>query len=98
MLAGNSTRAFSIPSSGCGIPSTAKAFSLNSTVQPFDAAWPTFKGEALGFMTVFPTGSPRPVVSTLNNFTLTTPSALPVGKILANGGIFASGTSGSVNF
>ncbi|MBL8211596.1 MAG: hypothetical protein JNK87_12825 [Bryobacterales bacterium] len=46
-------------SSACGIPGSAKAYSLNVTVVP---AGP------LQFLTVWPTGMARPNVSTLNSF------------------------------
>ncbi|HUQ90323.1 MAG TPA: BACON domain-containing protein, partial [Bryobacteraceae bacterium] len=55
----NTTRDFPIPSSGCGIPSGARAYSLNVTVVP---------SGPLGFVTVWPAGEPRPNVSTLNAF------------------------------
>jgi len=52
------TRSFAIPASGCGVPSSAAAYSLNVTVVP-DAA--------LGYLTAWPTGSLQPFVSTLNS-------------------------------
>jgi Chitobiase/beta-hexosaminidase C-terminal domain/Palmitoyl protein thioesterase len=57
-LAATSTRTFDIPQSGCGIPSTAVAYSLNATVVP--------DGE-LGYLTVYPAGVAQPNVSTLNS-------------------------------
>jgi hypothetical protein len=54
-----STRSFTLPASGCSIPSTAAAYSVNVTVVP-DAA--------LSYLTAWPTGSPQPFVSTLNSF------------------------------
>jgi hypothetical protein len=56
----------------CGVPSTAKAVSLNVTI-----ANPT----SVSFLTLWPTGTARPVVSTIN-FTQNDPS-------LANGAIVA---------
>jgi hypothetical protein len=56
-LASASGRAFPIQSSGCGVPSTAKAYSLNVTAVPHGS---------LGFLTAWPTGETQPVVSTLN--------------------------------
>jgi hypothetical protein len=50
-------RAFPVQSSGCGIPATAKAYSLNVTAVPYGG---------LGFVTAWPTGQPQPLVSTLN--------------------------------
>jgi sugar lactone lactonase YvrE len=52
------TTTFPIPQSGCKIPSTAVAYSLNVTVVP---------NAALGYLTVWPTGQARPPVSTLNS-------------------------------
>jgi hypothetical protein len=57
-LAGGSTRSFAIPSSSCGIPSTAGAYSLNVTVVP---------GGTLGYISMWPTGQAQPLVSTLNS-------------------------------
>jgi hypothetical protein len=65
----------------CGtIPSTAEAYSFNITVIPV-------AGTA-NYVTLWPTGSPQPVVSTLN---------ATQGVIVANAAIIAAGTSGSVN-
>ena len=58
MLAGVS-RTFPIPSSSCGIPSNAAAYSLNFTVVP---------PGTLGVLTTWPTGSAMPNVSTLNSY------------------------------
>jgi hypothetical protein len=58
-LAARSSRSFTIPSGGCGIPATAQAYSLNVTVVP---AGP------LSYLTLWPTGQPQPNVSTLNSF------------------------------
>jgi hypothetical protein len=57
-LPSGGTRSFPIPSSSCGIPSTAAAYSLNVTVVP---------GGALGYITMWPTGEAQPLVSTLNS-------------------------------
>ena len=56
------TRVFPIPASGCNIPSTAAAYSLNVTVVPDDY---------LGFLPVWPAGSQQPGVSTLNSWDAT---------------------------
>ena len=58
-LAGGSTRSFTIPASGCNIPSTAAAYSLNVTVVP---------SGVLYYLTAWPTGLSQPLVSTLNSF------------------------------
>jgi hypothetical protein len=78
-LAANSTRSFAVPQSNCGIPATAHAYSLNVTVVP---------RSPLGFLTIWPTGQPRPWVSTLNS---------PSGKIVSNAAIVPAGAGGSVD-
>ena len=57
MTAGQ-TRSFTIPSSGCNIPTTAQAYSLNVTVVP---------PAGLGYLTIWPAGQTQPYVSTLNS-------------------------------
>src|SRR5512143_1314289 len=57
-IAAGSARDFAIPSSACGIPSTAAAYALNVTVVP--------QGK-LGFLTVWPSGQAQPLVSLLNS-------------------------------
>ncbi len=78
-LTAGSSRSFPIPQSGCGIPATAQAYSLNVTVVP---AGP------LSFLTLWPTGQPQPLVSTLNSF---------AGIVVANAAIVPAGTSGAVS-
>ena len=51
------SRSFIVPSSACGIPATAKAYSLNATVVP---------PASLSFLTLWGSGS-MPLVSTLNS-------------------------------
>lgn len=58
ILSANTSRDFPIPSSGCGIPAGAKAYSINVTAVP-DAQ--------LGYLTLWPTGQPQPYISTLNS-------------------------------
>ena len=53
------TRPYPIASSGCSIPASAQAFSLNATVVP---------AAALGYLALWPTGGAQPTVSTLNSF------------------------------
>ncbi len=74
-----STRDFPIPQSGCNIPSSAQAYSLNVTVVP--------KG-ALSFLTLYPSGQSRPLVSTLNSLG---------GSVAANAAIVPAGTNGAVS-
>jgi hypothetical protein len=57
-MAANSTRTFPIPTSSCGIPSTAAAYALNVTVVP---------PSALNYLTLWPAGETQPTVSTLNS-------------------------------
>jgi uncharacterized repeat protein (TIGR02543 family) len=57
-LAGQTVRDFAIPNSGCGIPASAQAYSLNVAVVPLGP---------LGYLTVWPTGQRQPVVATLNS-------------------------------
>src|SRR5208283_5900587 len=51
-------RSFAIPASGCPVPSTAAAYSVNLTVVP---------DGPLSFLTAWATGSPQPFVYTLNS-------------------------------
>jgi hypothetical protein len=78
-LGAGETRSFTIPASACNIPSTAAAYSLNVTVVP---------DGPLAYLTVWPTGSPQPLVSTLNSFD---------GSIIANAAIVPAGTSGAIS-
>jgi glucose/arabinose dehydrogenase len=79
ILISGATRSFPIASSACGIPPTAQAFVLNATVVP---------AGFLGYLTMWPTGAPQPLVSTLNAFD---------GQITANMAIVPAGTGGAVN-
>ena len=54
----NSSRSFAVPQSGCGIPPSAQAYSLNVTVVP---------PGRLSYLTLWPTGQGQPFVSTLNS-------------------------------
>jgi hypothetical protein len=78
VMAAGTIRSFPIRS-GCGIPAGALAYSLNVTVVP--------RG-MLGYLTMWPTGSPPPVVSTLNSFD---------GRIKANAAIVPAGVGGAVS-
>jgi hypothetical protein len=59
IMAGGSTRSIPIPQSTCGIPTSAKAYSLNITVVP---------SGPLSYLSIWPAGQPQPLVSTLNSF------------------------------
>ncbi len=80
-LTRQTTRDFSILDSPCGIgiPFNAQAYSLNFTVVP--------PGKLI-YLTVFPTGQPQPVASTLNSFD---------GRIKANAAIVPAGINGSLS-
>lgn len=78
-LAAGTPRSFPIPSASCGIPGAAKAYALNVTVVP--------KGP-LGYITIFPTGQPQPLVSTLNSID---------GRIKANAALVPAGTAGAIS-
>lgn len=58
-MAAGETRIFTLPSTNCGIPSDAVAYSLNVTVVP---------SGTLAYLTLGPAGQARPLVSTLNSF------------------------------
>jgi hypothetical protein len=58
-MAGGTTRSFAIPASGCNVPSTAAAYSVNVTVVP---------DGALGYLSAWPAGASQPNVSTLNSW------------------------------
>lgn len=59
-LAGGVERSIAVSSAsgGCGVPATAKAYSMNVTVVP---------KRPLGYLTIWPTGRYQPFVSTLNS-------------------------------
>ncbi|HZV09426.1 MAG TPA: hypothetical protein VFF94_06690, partial [Novosphingobium sp.] len=79
-LSGGQERDFPVRESSCQIPNTAQAYSMNFTVVPVG-------GQPLGYLTVWPQGGPRPVVSTLNNLTAT---------IVANAALVPAGTGGGI--
>ena len=79
-IQGGSSRDFAVPQlGGCGIPTTAAAYSLNVTIVPHGY---------LGFLTIWPAGKQRPVVSTMNS---------PDGRVKANAAIVAAGRNGAVS-
>jgi hypothetical protein len=78
-IAGGSTRNFPIPTSTCGVPAIAQAYSLNITVVPHGA---------LGYVTVWPTGSSVPIAATLNSLN---------GAEVSNAAIVPAGASGSIS-
>ena len=78
-IGGGSSRDFPIPSSGCGIPTSAQAYSLNVTVTP---------PGPLAYLSIWPSGQPQPVVSTLNSFT---------GRVVANAALVPAGANGAIS-
>ncbi len=58
-IPGGTSQSFTVPQlGGCGIPTSAAAYSLNVTVVPITT---------LGYLTIWPTGEDQPVVSTMNS-------------------------------
>ena len=78
-IEGGTYRNFDIRNGSCGIPQSATAYSLNVTVVP---------SGSLGYLTVWPTGSSQPNISTMNS---------PDGRIKADAAIVAAGTNGGVS-
>lgn len=79
IAAAGATRTLPVLAAGCAIPADAQALSLNITVVPV--------GE-LPYVTVWPTGQPRPLASTLNSFR---------GKVVANAAVVALGSGGGID-
>ena len=78
IIATNTTRTFNIPSGSCNIPATAQAYSFGVVVVP--------PGQ-IGYLSLWPTGQPQPLVSTLNSD----------GRVKSNAAIVPAGTNGSIN-
>jgi sugar lactone lactonase YvrE len=78
-LTAGQTRSFPMTLSTCQIPTTAKAYVVNMTTVPHGPLW---------FLTAFPAGQTRPLVSTLN---------APTGTVTANAAIVPAGTGGSIS-
>ena len=79
VLAASQSRSYRLPLAGCALPGTAAAFSLNATVVP---------AAMLGYLTLWPTGSAQPFVSTLNAID---------DSVVANAAIVPAGTAGAVS-
>jgi hypothetical protein len=77
-IASGTSRDFALPNGSCRIPTDATAYSLNVTVVP--------QGP-LGYLTIWPTGQPQPLASTLNSD----------GRIKANAAIVPAGSNGAVS-
>ena len=79
-LSGGVERDFPVLDGSCGLPSDAVAYSFNFTVVPKTPS-------GVGYLTVWPYGQTRPVVSTLNDLTDT---------IVANAALLPAGTGGEI--
>jgi len=79
-LSGGHERDFPVLQGNCGLPTSAVAYSFNFTVVPKTSG-------GVAYLTVWPQGQTRPVVSTLNDLTDT---------IVANAAIVPAGTQGGV--
>jgi YVTN family beta-propeller protein len=78
-LTGGQERDFPVlDATSCGIPDSAQAYSFNFTAVPHGT---------LGYLTVWPAGQSRPLVSTLN---------APTGTIVANAAIVPAGVGGEI--
>ena len=78
-IAGGTSRSFVVPNSPCGVPLNAAAYSVNATVVPHGL---------LGYLTVWPTGQPLPLASTLNSLD---------GRVKANAAIVPAGTGAAIS-
>jgi hypothetical protein len=78
-IVGGAFRSMPLPLSGCPAPAWAGAYDLNITALP---------SGYLGWVTVWPSGQPEPVASTLNSLT---------GTVVANAAIVPSGTGGGID-
>ena len=81
-MGADQTRDFPIPLSACAIPATAGAYSLNVTVVPDPVV------QYLGYLSTWPAGQARPLVSTLNSWT---------GQVVANAALVPAGNNGSIS-
>jgi len=78
-MAAGESRTVPILLSSCALPNTAAAYSVNMTVVPTGS---------LNYLTTWPTGTPPPFVSTLND---------PTGTVVAHSAIVPAGAGGSIN-
>ena len=79
-VAPGQTRDFPVLTSACNVPSSAQAYSLNFTTVP--------QNQGIGYLSTWPTGQTQPLVSTLNDPTVT---------VEANAAIVPAGTNGDIN-
>src|SRR5262249_15014691 len=83
ILTGGETRAFPILSSACGIPATAQAYVLITTVVP---------SGFLAYLTLWPAGTTQPFVSTLNAYDGQVTANMAIVPAGTGGGINAFAT------
>lgn len=85
-IQGGTHRDFPIASGNCHIPATAAAYSLNVTVVP---------DGPLAYLTVWPTGQPQPLASTLNSDVRVKANAaiVPAGNNNGSVSVYASDTT-----
>jgi hypothetical protein len=85
-ITGGMSRSFVVPSSACGIPSNAAAYSMNVAVVPHGT---------LGFLTLWPSGQAQPLVATLNSLDGRVKSNAAIVPAGSNGAIsvFATDTT-----
>jgi YVTN family beta-propeller protein len=79
-LHGTRERDFPVRESGCPVPASALAYSINFTVVPWQS-------KPLGYLSVWAAGGNQPLVSTLNNLTAT---------VVANAAIVPVGVGGAI--
>jgi hypothetical protein len=79
-LHGTRERDFPVLESGCGVPASALAYSINFTVVPWQS-------KPLGYLSVWAAGDNQPLVSTLNN---------PTATVVANAAIVPAGVGGAI--
>ncbi|MBL8230020.1 MAG: hypothetical protein JNL98_16140 [Bryobacterales bacterium] len=82
IMESETTRTVPIPASTrcSGVPSTARGYVVNATALP--------NGSPMPFLTLWPTGQPRPNASTLNAFQ---------GQVVTNQAIVPAGTNGAID-
>jgi hypothetical protein len=78
-LAAGSSRDFPVKSSNCAVPANAQVYSLNVTAVPKNT---------LGYLTMWASGEPQPLVSTLNATT---------GATTANGALVPADANGDIS-
>jgi hypothetical protein len=82
-LTGGQERDFPVQQGNCGLPASAAAYSFNFTVIPKTSS-------GVAYLTVWPQGQMRPVVSTLNDLTNTIVANAALVPAGGNGGSIAT--------